>query len=150
MNNRFLPQEPAITVRKQLQTIRQNVDERLEEWAERCQQCAYDAWGNISPEVAELAAVEAFLGGVLETEAAISIMEKDPQTVDEALEMLWKAVHGHKSLGCRFGLTQQDFSQKFESELKDLWSSVVQTQKEIVKILELLSHQESDSIYQIK
>ena len=150
MNNRFLPKEPAITVQKQLQTIRQNVDERLEEWAEHCQQCAYDAWGNISPEVAELAAVEAFLGGVLETEAAISIMEKDPQTVDEALEMLQKAVHGRKSLGCRFGPTQQDFSQKFESELKDLWSSVVETQKEIAKILELLSHHERDSIYQIK
>ena len=150
MNNRFLPKEPAITVRKQLQTIRQNVDERLEEWAERCQQCAYDAWGNISPEVAELAAVEAFLGGVLETEAAISIMEKGPQTVDEALEMLRKAVHGRKSLGCRFGPTQKDFSEKFESELKDLWSSVVETQKEIVKILELLSRQERDSIYQIK
>ena len=150
MNNRFLPKEPAITVRKQLLTIRQNVDERLEEWAEHCQQCAYDAWGNISPEVAELAAVEAFLGGVLDTEAAISIMEKDRQTVDEALEMLQKAVHGHKSLGCRLGPTQQDFSQKFESELKDLWSSVVETQKEIVKILELLSHQERNSIYQIK
>ena len=150
MNNRFLPKEPAITFRKQLQTIRQKVDERLEEWAERCQQCAYDAWGNISSEVAELAAVEVFLGGVLETEAAISIMEKGPQTVDEALEMLRKAVHGRKCLGCRFGPTQQDFSQKFESELKDLGSSVVETQKEIVKILELLSHQERDSIYQIK
>ena len=73
--------------------------------------------------------MEAFLGGVLETEAAISIMEKDPQTVDEALEVLQKAVHGCKSLGCRFGPTQQDFSQIFESELKDLWSSVVETQR---------------------
>ena len=37
MNNRFMPQEPAITVRKQLQTIHQNTEEALEEWAERCQ-----------------------------------------------------------------------------------------------------------------
>ena len=127
MNNRFLPKEPAITVWKQLQTIRQNVDERLEEWAEHCQQCAYDAWGNISTEVAELAAVEAFLGGVLETEAAFSVMERDPQTVDEALEMLKKAVHGCKSLGRRFDSIQGGFSRKFEAELKDLWSSVVET-----------------------
>ena len=62
MNNRFMPQEPAITVRKHLQTIHQNTEETLEEWAERCQQCAYDAWGKISPEVAEQAAIEAFLG----------------------------------------------------------------------------------------
>ena len=78
MNNQFLPKEPAITARKQLQIIRQKVEERLEEWAGRCQQCAYNAWGMISPEVAELAAVEAFLGGVQETEAAFSVMEKDP------------------------------------------------------------------------
>ena len=150
MNNRFLPKEPAITVRKQLQTIRQKVDERLEEWAEHCQQCAYDAWGNISSEVAELAAMEAFLEGVLETEAAFSVMGKDPQTVDEALEMLKKAIHGRKSLGCRFDSIQQGFSKKFEAELKDLWSSVAETQKEIVKILEMLSHQERDSFHQMK
>ena len=66
--------------------------------------------GEIShPEVAELAAVEAFLGGVLETETAFSVMEKDPQTVDEALEMLKKAVHGCKSLGCKFDSIQQGF-----------------------------------------
>ena len=83
MNNLFMPQEPAITVRKQLQTIHQNTEEALEEWAECCQQCAYDAWGKISPEVAEQAAIEAFLGGVMETEAAFTVLEKDPPTVDE-------------------------------------------------------------------
>ena len=107
MNNRFMPQEPAITVRKQLQTIHQNTEEALEEWAERCQQCAYDAWGKISPEVAEQAAIEAFLGGVIETEAAFTVLEKDPQTVDEALEFLKKAVHSHKSLCCKFHNTQR-------------------------------------------
>ena len=90
------------------------------------------------------------MGGVLETEAAFSVMEKDPQTVDDALEMLKKAVHGLKSLGCRFDSIQQGVSKKFEAELKDLWSSVVETQKEIVKILELLSHQERDSFHPVK
>ena len=94
--------------------------------------------------------MEAFLGGVLETEATFSVMEKDPQAVDEALEMLKKAVHGRKSLGCRFHSIQQSFSKKFEAELRDLWSSVVETQKEIVKILELLSHQERDSFHPMK
>ena len=83
MNNRFMPQEPAITVRKQLQTIHQNTEEALEEWAERCQQCAYDTWGKRSSKVAEQAAIEALLGGVIETEAAFTVLEKDPQTVDE-------------------------------------------------------------------
>ena len=107
MNNRFLPQEPAITIRKQLQTIHQNTEEALEEWAEHCQQCAYDAWGKISPEVAEQAAIEAFLGGVIEAEAALTVLEKDPQTVDEALEFLKKAVHSCKALCCKFLNTQR-------------------------------------------
>ena len=151
MNNRFMPQEPAITVRKQLQTTHQNTEESLEEWAECCQQCAYEAWGKISPEVAEQAAIEAFLGGVIEAEAAFTVLEKDPQTVDEALEFLKKAVHSRKALYCKFHNTQrkvrtistapdlitaevrttditshptqQDSIQKFGAELQGLWSS---------------------------
>ena len=167
MNNRFLPQEPAITIRKQLQTIHQNTEEALEEWAERCQQCAYDAWGKISPEVAEQAAIEAFLGGVIEAEAAFTVLENDPQTVDEALEFLKKAVHSRKALCCKFcntqrkvrtvsmapdpmtaevrttgatsSLTQQDSIQKFGAELQGLWSSLAETRKQLAKIVELLS-----------
>ena len=167
MNNRFMPQEPAITVRKQLQTIHQNTEEALEEWADRCQQCAYDAWGKISPEVAEQAAIEAFLGGVIEAEAAFTVLEKDPQTVDEALEFLKKAVHSCKALYCKFRNTQrkvrtistapdlitaevrttditsrptqQDSIQKFGAELQGLWSSLAETRKQLDKIVELLS-----------
>ena len=167
MNNRFMPQEPAITVRKQLQTIHQNTEEALEEWAERCQMCAYEAWGKISLEVAEQAAIEAFLGGVIETEAAFTVLEKDPQTVDEALEFLKKAVHSRKSLCCKFRNTQrkvrtvstapdpvtaevkttsitsspaqQDSIQKFGAEIQGLWSSLAETRKQLAKIVELLS-----------
>ena len=167
MNNRFMPQEPTITVRKQLQTIHQNTEEPLEEWAEHCQQCAYEAWGKLSPEVAEQAAIEAFLGGVKETEATSTVLEKDPQTVDEALEFLKKAVHSCKSLCCKFhntqrkvrtvstapdpttaevrttGITssptQQDSIQKFGAELQGLWSSLAETRKQLAKIVELLS-----------
>ena len=166
MNNRFMPQEPAITVRKQLQTIHQNTEEALEEWAECCQQCAYEAWGKISLEVAEQVAIEAFLGGVIDTEAAFTVLEKDPQTVDEALEFLKKVVHSHKSLYCKFrntqrkvrtvcsapdpitaevratGVTspaQQDYIQKVGAELQGLWSSLAETRKQLAKIVELLS-----------
>ena len=167
MNNRFMPQEPAITIRKQLQTIHQNTEEALEEWAERCQQCAYKAWGKISPEVAEQAAIEAFLGGVIEAEAAFTVLEKDPQTVDEALEFLQKVVHSRKALCCKFrntqrkvrtvsmapdpmtaevrttmatsSPTQQNSIQKFGAELEGVWSSLAETRKQLAKIVELLS-----------
>ena len=167
MNNQFMPQEPAITIRKQLQTIHQNTEEALEEWAEHCQQCAYDAWGKISPEVAKQAAIEAFLGGVIEADAAFTVLKKDPQTVDDALEFLKKAVHSRKALCCKFhntqrkvrtvsvapdpmtaevkttgatsSPTQQDSIQKFGAELQGLWSSLAETRKQLAKIVELLS-----------
>ena len=129
--------------------------------------------GRISPEVAELTTVEAFLKGVSETEAAFSVMQNDPSTVDESLELLKKAIDSHKSLGWKFcnthrtartvslapnpltsgvqtaqvisNPTQQDLGQQFGSELKDLWSLVAETHEDINKILELLSQQERDS-----
>ena len=155
--------------------LQQNPEETLEEWAERCQQCAFDAWGEMSEGVAELAAVEAFLGGVLDSEATFSVMQRDPETLDEALELLKKAVHNCKSLNCRFRNSQrttrtisfapdlvgeirttgvvgnpvpqdsQAPNQKFESELKELRSSVTETQDQIAKILELLTTQRGHS-----
>ena len=92
--------------------------------------------------------VVVFLGGVLETEAAFSVMEKDVCGWNTG--MLTKAVHSCKFVCCGLDPIQQDFGQKFESELKDLWSAVVETQKEIVKIFELLFHQERDSFHSIK
>ena len=34
-------------------------------------------------------------------------MQKDPHTLDEALELLKKAVHNHESLNCRLQNTQR-------------------------------------------
>ena len=107
------------------------------------------------------------LGGVLEIETAFTVLEKDPQTVDEALEFLKKAVHSRKSLCCKFrntqrkvrtvstaldpitaevrttsitsSPTQQDYIQKFGAELQVLWSSLAETRKQLAKIVELLS-----------
>ena len=47
------------------------------------------------------------MGGVLETEAAVSVSEEDPSSLDEALKMFKKAVHSRKSLSCRFHNTQR-------------------------------------------
>ena len=101
------------------------------------------------------------------------MLEKDPQTVDEALEFLKKAVHSRKALCCKFhntqrkvrtvsttpdsitaelrttgvtsSPTQQDSIQKFGAELQGLWSSLVETRKQLAKIVELLSQKERDS-----
>ena len=43
-NTRFGPKEPPQTVRNQLKVVKQKADEPLEEFAERCQLLANDAW----------------------------------------------------------------------------------------------------------
>ena len=48
---------------KQLQALHQDINESMEEWAERCQCFAYDAWGDINVEVTELAAVNILYRG---------------------------------------------------------------------------------------
>ena len=88
MNSHFKPREPPNTVHKQLQALHQDFNESMEEWAKRCQCFAYDAWGDINVEVAELAAVETFCTGALDSEAVLPVLEKDLGTLDDALEML--------------------------------------------------------------
>ena len=169
MNSRFEPQEPPNTVRKQLQTLHQEADESMEEWAEHCQRSAYDAWGNISIDVAELAAVETFCTGALDSEAVLPVLEKDQATLDDTLEMLKQSVHNHRSVNTRLHSYQKtahtvSFAadslsavdvciagvantspdptgviQKVESDIKDLKATMAQTQEQMSKLMELLT-----------
>ncbi len=49
-----------------------------------------DAFGDVSMKVVQ---VEAFLQGARETEAALSTMDKGPETLDKALEMMKIVIH---------------------------------------------------------
>ena len=109
MCNRFHPKDPAITYRKQLSSISQNPNESLEEWAERCQQVASNALGEISPAVAQVSAVEAFLSRALDKDASYLVMQKDFQDVYEALFALKKAIHT-KNILCSASLGHQSES----------------------------------------
>ena len=169
MNSRFEPREPPNTVRKQLQALHQEAEETIEEWAERCQRFAYDAWGDMSIEVAELAAVETFCTGAIDSEAVLPVLEKDPRTLDDALEMLKRSVHNRRSLNTRsrgFQKTARTVSfaadslsavdirtagvvnsspdptgviQKVETDMKDLKTAMVETQAQMSKRMELFA-----------
>ena len=169
MNSRFEPQEPPNTVRKQLQTLHQEAEESMEEWAECCQCFAYDAWGNMSIDVAELAAVETFCTGALDSEAVLPVLEKDPATLDDALKMLKHSVHNRRSVNTRswsYQKTARTVSfaadslsavdirtagvansspdptgviQKVESDIKDLKATMAETQEQMSKLMELLT-----------
>ena len=95
---RFWPQEPSQTVRSQLKVLKQQPEETLEEFAEKCQQLATDAWGATNPEMTEHSALDAFLHGLLDTEAAYSALDKEPANLDEALEFTKRVMHNRKAL----------------------------------------------------
>ena len=78
--------------------VKQKADEPLEEFAERCQSLANDAWADDNQDMADRSAMDAFLHGVLDTESAYSAMDKNPATVDEALDIVKRALHNWKAL----------------------------------------------------
>ena len=78
--------------------IEQKPEETLEEYAECCQTLAYDAWGDLSVEVAEASAIDAFYHGAVDSEAVLQMMAEEPTTLDKALELTKKAIHNHKSV----------------------------------------------------
>jgi hypothetical protein len=98
LNNRFEPKDPPRTAKRVCNAISQLPDEKLEELAERAQRAAYDAWGDVSEEVANTVAMDTFLLAVTDYESARYAMDKDPTNMDEALKFVRKAVHDKKAL----------------------------------------------------
>ena len=166
MNNRFFPKDPAITVRRLLFSISQNPKESLEEWSQRCQHIANDAWGEMSPEVARISAIETFLTGALDKDASYLVLQQDISSIDEALHALKRAIHTK----CILGLQSRSILQKMpvgsqspspmslvdtnslmgvvpklEAEVRDLHRSMIDQQSRLSQIYELLREGDSFS-----
>ena len=78
--------------------VQQKPEEELEEYVAHCHKLAKDSWGDISPEAVDHAAVDAFLHGAVDSDAAWSAMEWYPQSIDDAFEYLRQAMHNCKFL----------------------------------------------------
>jgi len=100
-NARFGPKEPPRTVRRQLACLEQKENETLEEFAERALQLATDGWGAVDADISDNMAMEAFLQGVSDYEAAFTAMQHNPTNIDQALSLLKKAIHDRKCLSGR-------------------------------------------------
>ena len=96
-----LAPEPSRTTRNQLAILQQNPEEELEEFAEQALCISMDAWGNLSADMANAAAKEAFIHGVSDKEAAFITMSQNPDTLDDALAFLQHIIHDKKSLAGR-------------------------------------------------
>ncbi|ELT94494.1 hypothetical protein CAPTEDRAFT_207638 [Capitella teleta] len=94
-------QAPAV-LRKQLQDVRQGMEESLQEFASRVQQLARDAHPSLVTEALEPMAVDAFLRGCKEKLAAYSAFNREPATVELAVNLVEGAVTNQQAV---FGST---------------------------------------------
>ncbi|ELU15777.1 hypothetical protein CAPTEDRAFT_208363 [Capitella teleta] len=94
-------QAPAVP-RKQLQDVRQGMEESLQEFASRVQQLARDAHPSLVTEAVEPMAVDAFLRGCKEKLAAYSALNREPATVELAVNLVEGAVTNQQAV---FGST---------------------------------------------
>lgn len=98
LNQRFGNKDLPHTIRRQLQEIKQLADESIEEFSEKIQEMAADGYINTPEHVIETISVDAFLKGCLDKKAALFAMEKNPSTIDQALQYVKSSIHNQKIL----------------------------------------------------
>ncbi|VDI66140.1 Hypothetical predicted protein, partial [Mytilus galloprovincialis] len=95
---RFGNKDLPYTIRRQLQDVRQNGDEMIEEFAERIQEMATDGYIDTPEHVVETISVDAFLKGCTDKKAALLAMEKSPTRMDQALQFVKSSIHNQRVL----------------------------------------------------
>ena len=77
-----------MSARRQLQFMRQQENEPLEEFSQRVYFMALDGYDRGNPEVVDQIATETFLRGCRDKEAARSVLEKDPTSINQAMKLV--------------------------------------------------------------
>ncbi|CAC5382540.1 unnamed protein product [Mytilus coruscus] len=154
MNQRFGNKDLPYTIRRQLQEVRQNIDETVEEFAERVQEMATDGYGPNTPEnVVETISVDAFLKGCNDKKATLLAMEKNPITLDTALQCVKKlAVRALNRYDRRSSTSYDrrqtpfsDWQSSVESRLKKTEQDIGDIKDDVSKILMAVSRQSISS-----
>ena len=96
---RFGRQEVPATMRSKLKCIAQRVEELLAEFAERTLKVASEGYSGMTGQWVQVLAVDAFLMGCSDKRSALSAMDKEPQTVDEAVKLMRRFNSHEKALG---------------------------------------------------
>lgn len=92
LNERFGSRDLPHIVRRQLQDLRQLQEESLEEYAERAQEMATDGYPGTPDAFIQVVAIDAFLKGCSDKKAALTAMDKDPDSLDQALQYVKCAI----------------------------------------------------------
>ena len=85
---RFGRQEAPATMRSKLKCITQRVEESLAKFGECALKVASKGYVGMTGQWVQALAVDAFLMGCLDKRSALSSMNKEPQTIDEAVKLM--------------------------------------------------------------
>ena len=108
LRKRFNAKEPPSAMRHQLLDARQELGESLVEFVERIQRLVQRPLPGISSQALTPFAVDCFLRGCQEKVAAVLAMERQPQTVPKALQVLKHILERHQAI---YGLKSVSFRQ---------------------------------------
>lgn len=79
-------------MRRQLHDLKQEAEESIEEFAERTQEMATDGFPDTAEAFIEIMAIDTFLRGCLDKKAALTAIDKNPNTIDKALQYVKSAM----------------------------------------------------------
>ena len=113
LTRRFGSREQPISARRQLQYVRQKEGESLEEFSQRVHFLAMDGYPGARETTIHQMAIEAFLRGCRDKDAARVAMDKEPRDVYKALKYVKTAVQNNRALfgtGTRPAVRQVSFA----------------------------------------
>lgn len=122
MAQRFGDKDLPHSIRRQLQDVKQTIEESIEDYAERVQEMATEGYVEASEDIVEMMATEAFLRDCQNNQAALLAMDKDPKRIDLALQYVKSAIHnrkvllGQKKTEVRKVQFQEEIASKSDSE----------------------------------
>ena len=85
---RFGHKDEPVTIRQQIQHLKQNEDESLEEFAERMHSLATDEYPATVGDMVETIATDGFLKGCSNKQATLTAIDKQPVNLHSALQMM--------------------------------------------------------------
>jgi hypothetical protein len=113
IEERFGCKDLANVIRRQLQELRQVPEESHEEYAEHTQDLAADGFPGTSDEFIQIVASDAFLKGCQDKRVALTAMDKDPENLDKAVQLVKSAMTNQRVI---FGIKKRVTFQETEME----------------------------------
>lgn len=95
-NDRFGRREAPHILRKQLQSLTQEFDETIEDFADRAEEIAAEGYPDIPEKYVGTLATDAFLRGCKDKQSALVAMDRNPETLVQAVEFLRTAMANRK------------------------------------------------------